>query len=162
MSHMRPWAVAALVLALVAPIAPGQAGAQALPADADRDGVVDDDDLCPDSAPYEMVDADGCAVCECDDAWDSRGEYLRCIYDELHARRADGRLTRKAARLVTKAARTTTCGYENKVRCCVMFAAKSTGMCKIMDEVRCDATMLGADVVEDLDSGSCFPNPCVE
>jgi hypothetical protein len=159
---MRPWAVAALVLALVAPIAPGRAGAQALPADADSDGVMDDVDLCPDSAPYEMVDADGCAVCECDDDWDSRGQYLRCIYTEIHARRADGRLSRKAARLVSKAARASTCGHETKVRCCVMFAAKAEGMCKVMDEIRCDATLLGADAVDDLDSGSCFPNPCVE
>jgi hypothetical protein len=159
---MRPWAVAALALALVASAATGRAGAQALPADADRDGVMDDVDLCPDSAPYEMVDQDGCAVCECDDGWDSRGEYLHCVYDELHARRADGRLSRKAARPVMKAARNSTCGYDTKVRCCIMFAARSEGMCKIMDEVRCDATLLGAETVEDLDSGSCFPNPCVK
>jgi hypothetical protein len=109
-----------------------------------------------------MVDEDGCAVCECDDAWDARGQYLRCVYDEIHARRADGRLDRKEARLVSKAARNSTCGHDTKVRCCVMFAAKSDGMCKIMDELRCDAVLLGADAVEDLDSGSCFPNPCVE
>jgi len=161
MTHMRPWAAAALALALVASVATGRASAQALPADADRDGVVDDLDLCPDSAPYEMVDADGCAVCECDDAWDGRGEFLRCVYDEVHARRADGRLTRKEARLVTKAARNSTCGHETKVRCCVMFGAKATGMCKIMDEVRCDESLLGGHV-DDLDVGSCFPNPCVE
>jgi hypothetical protein len=159
---MRPWAAATLALALVASLATGPAGAQALPADADRDGVMDDVDLCEDSAPYELVDADGCAVCECDDAWDSRGQYLRCVYDEIHARRADGRLGRKDARLVTKAARNSTCGHDTKVRCCMMFAAKAEGMCRIMDELRCDAVLLHADAVVDLDSGSCFPNPCVE
>jgi hypothetical protein len=159
---MRPWAAAALALALVASIATGRAGAQALPSDADRDGIVDDADLCPDSAPYEMVDGDGCAVCECDDAWEARGEYLHCVYEEIHARRTDGRLSRKAARLVSKAARNSTCGYETKVRCCVMFSARPQGMCKIMDEVGCNATLFGADVVEDLDAGSCFPNPCVQ
>ena len=160
LAHMRLWTVAVLVLAVALPVAVGRAGAQAPPADADGDGVVDDADLCPDSPPYELVDADGCAVCECDDAWDSRGEYLRCVYDEIHARRADGSLTRKGARTFTRAARSSTCGYDSKVRCCVMFPEKSTGMCKIMDDVRCDASLLGAAGVEDLDSGSCFPNPC--
>jgi hypothetical protein len=158
---MRPWAVAVLALAMLAPIAGGRAYAQALPADADRDGVMDDADMCPDSAEYEMVDDEGCAVCDCDDDWDSRGAYARCVYDELHARRADGRLSRKAARLVLKAARNSTCGFDTKVRCCIMFSQQPEGMCRIMDELRCDESLLGAAVVEDLDSGSCFPNPCL-
>ncbi len=159
---MRPWAVAALALALVASVATGRARSQALPADADRDGVADDADLCPDTQPYEMVDDDGCPVCDCDDAWDARGQYLRCVNQEIHARRADGRLTGKTARLVSKAARNSTCGNDTKVRCCIALPGKPTGMCRIMDEVRCDATLLGADAVEDLDSGSCFPNPCTQ
>lgn len=159
---MRPWAAAALALALVATVATGQARSQALPADADRDGVADDVDLCPDTAPYDLVDGDGCPVCDCDDAWNKRGEYLRCVYQEIRARRADGRLTVQAARLVSKAARNSTCGNDTKVRCCLMIAGKPTGMCRIMDEVRCDATLLGAAAVQDLDSGSCFPNPCTQ
>jgi len=82
------------------------------------------------------------------------------VLDEVHARRADDPLGRKAAKLVVKAARNSTCGYPTKVRCCVMIYEKSTGMCKIMDELRCDEALLGADDVEDFDSGSCFPNPC--
>ena len=89
----------------------------------------------------------------------SRSEYLRCVFDEVHARRAVESLGRKAAKLVIKAARNSTCGYPTKVRCCVMIHEKSTGMCRIMDELRCDDTLLGGDV-EDRDSGSCFPNPC--
>ena len=163
---MRPWAVAVLALALAAPVAAGLAHAQALPADADKDGIADDVDECPESAPYDMVDGVGCAVCDCDenaagDDWSSRGDYLRCVLDEVHARRADGRLTRKASRLVVKAARNSTCGTDTKVRCCIMFAARPQGICKVMDEARCEAGLLGADVVEDIDSGSCFPNPCV-
>jgi hypothetical protein len=158
---MRPWAVAVLALALVAPIATWRASALALPADADRDGVMDDADACPDSPMYELVDDEGCSVCDCDDDWSSRGAYTRCVYDEVHARRADKRLTRKEARLVVKAVRNSTCGFENKVRCCLMFSEKPEGMCRIMDELRCDEALLGAAVVEDLDSGSCFPNPCV-
>jgi hypothetical protein len=161
---MRPWAVAVLALALAASFAAGRVQAQALPPDADRDGVADDVDACPDSGLYEMVDASGCAVCDCAaDAtgadWSARSDYLRCMFDEIHARRGDGRLTRKAARLVVKAARSSTCGVD-KVRCCIMFSGTAEGMCKVMDPVRCDGNLVGGDAI-DLDGGSCFPNPCV-
>ena len=164
---MRPWAAAALALALLAPVATDLARAQALPADADRDGVTDDVDACPETPPYDMVDAAGCSVCDCDDdvtgePWSSRRDYLRCVLDEVHARRVGGELDRKAARLVLKAARSSTCGVDTDVRCCIMFTEKGSGMCRIMDEMRCDEAVLGASLVEDLDSGSCFPNPCVE
>ena len=155
-----------LALVLAAPFAAGIAHAQALPADADRDGVTDDTDACPDSAPYDMVDASGCSVCDCDDdtngePWSSRSAYLRCVYDEMHARRGDARLTRRAARLVGKTARNSSCGVETDVRCCIMFAGRSQGLCKVVDELSCDASWSGADAVEDAGSGSCFPNPCV-
>jgi hypothetical protein len=77
----------------------------------------------------------------------------------VHARRADDSLGRKAAKLFVKAARNSSCGYPTRVRCCVMFHEKGTGMCKIMDDLRCDGELIGGDVV-DVDSGSCFPNPC--
>ncbi len=163
---MRPWAAALLLLALAAPFATGGAWAQALPADADRDGVPDGIDACPDSAPYELVDATGCSVCDCDDdatgePWASRSAYMRCILDELRARRTDNRISRADARLALTAARSSSGGNENKVRCCIMFPGKADGICRVMDELRCDGTTLGASDVEDLDSGSCFPNPCV-
>lgn len=160
---MRWWARLAVVVLLVGACA----HAQSLPApDADGDGVGDDVDLCPDTPAYTLVGADGCDVCACDadasgEPWASRGAFLRCVLDEVHARRYDGRLDRKTARLVVRAARNSTCGYETRVRCCIMFAA-GEGMCKIMDELRCDADALHAAVAEDLDGGSCFPNPCVE
>jgi len=34
-------------------------------------------------------------------------------------------------------------------------------MCRIVDEMRCDASLVGGGTVLDLGSGSCFPNPCV-
>lgn len=133
-------------------------------ADADGDGVADSADACPDTAPYDLVDASGCNVCDCDETaagepWASRRDYLRCVLGELHARRAEGSLPRKRARLALRAVRGSTCGQEHLVRCCVMFAAKPTGLCRVMDEMRCDDDILHADV-EDLGSGSCFPNPC--
>ena len=163
---MRPWAVAVLVIVLAAPFAAGLARAQALPADADRDGVTDDADACPDSAPYDMVDATGCSVCDCDDdatgePWASRAAYLRCVFTEAHTRRADGRLTRRAVRPVVRAARRSSCGVETDVRCCLMIEGRSEGLCKVMDELRCDAAPLGVAAAEDIGSGSCFPNPCL-
>jgi hypothetical protein len=134
-------------------------------ADADGDDVADDVDACPDSPAYDLVDAAGCSVCDCEvnadeEEWSSRGAYMRCVIGEIHARRLAKTLSRKAARLAVKAARKSTCGTEDDVRCCIMFPGKPLGTCKVMDEVRCDETMLGAALVEDLDSGSCFPNPC--
>ncbi len=163
---MRPWAAALLGLVLVAP-AIGLVHAQPLPADADRDGVPDDVDACPDTPPYDLVDDVGCSVCDCDDdgtgqAWASRSDYLRCVLAEVHARRLDGRLTRRAERPVIHAARSSTCGVDTNVRCCIMFDGRSEGICKIVDEMRCDDGLLGATTVEDLGSGSCFPNPCVQ
>lgn len=159
---MRWWARIALVGLLVAACA----HAQDLPPDADGDGVADDADLCPDTATYALVDADGCDLCACDagaagEPWPKRADFLHCVLDEVHARRLDGRLDRKASRLVIRAARNSTCGYETRVRCCLMLPSKPAGMCKVMDEVRCDASALHADMVEDHGTGSCFPNPCV-
>lgn len=154
---MRLRAALALALMLVAPVA--------AMGDVDGDGVADGVDACPDTALYDLVDATGCSVCDCDETaagepWAARRDYLRCMLDELHARRANGSLTRKEARPILRAVRNSTCGNEHAVRCCVMFPEKPTGMCRVMDELRCDDDVLHADV-DDMGSGSCLPNPCV-
>lgn len=162
---MRPWAVAVLVLALAAPLAAGTGHAQAPPADGDEDGVVDQLDECPDSPAYELVDPAGCSVCDClEDAtgepWSSRAAYIRCVLDEIRVRRGSGQLDRKAARLVIKAARSSSCGYATKVRCCIVFPEKPIGLCRVMDELRCHAELMNDVPVENRGIGSCFPNPC--
>lgn len=159
---MRPLAAAVLAVALAVPLVPARALAQ----DADADGVADTVDACPDSGAHALVDASGCDVCGCrEDAalatWSSRGAYLRCVYDEVRARREAGMLTRKAARTVVKAARHSTCGQATKIRCCIMFAARDEGLCRVLDEIRCDEELLRAETVEDLGPGSCMPNPCL-
>ena len=53
-----------------------------------------------------------------------------------------------------------TCGQAMKVRCCIMFEGKSEGMCRVVDEARCDGA-LAIGGIASLDAGSCFPNPCV-
>jgi hypothetical protein len=150
-------------MVLVLLLAVASAPAQVLPPDADGDGVTDAADACPDTPPFELVDASGCSVCECDPdpAWDSRLDYLRCVSAAVHARRADGTLSRKAGRAVLKAARNSTCGSDHMVRCCIMFPERDDGLCRIMDELRCDETIIHAETVEALDPGSCVPNPCV-
>jgi len=160
---MRLWATSVLVLMLTAPIAVGQAWAQA---DQDADGVADDVDVCPDTAMYDLVDATGCSVCDCDEdatlmPWTSRVAYLRCVYAEVRARKLDERLSHQNARLVVKAARNSSCGQVDKVRCCIMFAGRDEGICRVMDDIRCDEDVLRAETVEDLGPGSCVPNPCL-
>src|SRR5262249_1789215 len=85
------------VVVVVLLLAVSSAAAQAVPPDADGDGVADAVDACPDTPPFDVVDASGCSVCECDPdpAWDSRLDYLRCVSAAVHARRADGTLSRK-------------------------------------------------------------------
>jgi hypothetical protein len=64
-----------------------------VPTDEDGDGVLDDVDLCLDSAPGEVVDLDGCSVadyCPCDDGWGNRGAYLRCVVHTSRDFRREG------------------------------------------------------------------------
>ncbi|MGH7895373.1 MAG: hypothetical protein ACREQL_11945 [Candidatus Binatia bacterium] len=159
---MRSWGWLALAALLAAPLA----GAQGLPPDADGDGVADDVDACLDTPTFDLVGGEGCSVCDCEkdpsgEAWTSRGAYLRCIVGAVRERRVAGTIARKQARLGLRAARNSTCGDENLVRCCVMFVGKDQGMCRVMDELRCDPDLLHADTTEDLDAGSCLPNPCL-
>lgn len=56
--------------------------------DQDGDGVLDDDDLCPDTEPGVRVNADGCGgeqlvdeACPCErtPAWKNHGQYMKCV-----------------------------------------------------------------------------------
>ena len=50
--------------------------------DSDGDGVLDADDLCPDTAAGAVIDGSGCAIdqhCPCDDGWRNHGEYVSCV-----------------------------------------------------------------------------------
>ncbi|HXJ32975.1 MAG TPA: hypothetical protein VMS22_02965 [Candidatus Eisenbacteria bacterium] len=158
---MRTLARLVLALLLAAPLA----GAQTVRDDLDQDGVADDADACPDTPAFDLVDAAGCSVCDCEATasgapWSSRGDYVRCVVGTVRERRIDGTITRKEARATLRAARSSACG-EHLVRCCVMFDGQDEGMCRVMDELRCDAGILRANEVTDLGAGSCLPNPCV-
>jgi len=121
-------------------------------------------DACPDTPAYELVDQNGCSVCDCESdpsgaAWTTRRDYLRCVLDQVRVRRMAGDLGRKAARLALRAARNSTCGDDTLVRCCIAFPGQQA-MCKIMVDSRCDEELLHTEAVDDLDAGSCLPNPC--
>jgi hypothetical protein len=160
---MRSFARLALGLLLATSFSGGVAAAADV--DSDGDGVVDAVDQCPDTPAFDIVDATGCSVCDCDgDAngndWGSRSAYLHCVLDSVHQGRLDSTLTRTRARAVLHAARSSTCGSAHLVRCCLMFPGRPSGICRIMDELRCDQGM-SSNIAEDFDTGSCLPNPCV-
>ena len=77
--------------------------------DDDSDGVLNGDDLCPDTNPGAVVDGDGCAIsdyCPCEPDWRNHGAYVRCVShkaktfarNDLISKREKGRITSRAAR----------------------------------------------------------------
>lgn len=140
--------------------------------DTDADGVVDSLDQCPDTEPEELVDAVGCDVCACDgpndvESWTSHEQYVGCVITEAKARRAAKTIKRPHMRQMIKRARKATCGNENLTRCCVYAhlddeAEVNMGVCRVVTIDQCDNLSMREDLdwVEDLDMGSCSPNPC--
>jgi choice-of-anchor C domain-containing protein len=54
----------------------------ALETDGDGDGVLDDDDECPDTEADALVDDAGCSIaqyCPCDEDWKNHGQYVSCV-----------------------------------------------------------------------------------
>lgn len=53
-----------------------------LPEDSDEDGVLDDEDLCADTAIGDVVNSDGCSIgqiCSPEDVWKNHGSYVSCV-----------------------------------------------------------------------------------
>ncbi len=137
--------------------------------DEDADGVVDTIDDCPDTPPGDLVSSDGCSVCPCEatvsgDPWASRDAYLRCVADELKARRRGRSINRKASRDALRAAKKSSCGNEDLTRCCIYpdsDADTVVGQCRITTVDKCDQLSNDLPWAEDSDPGSCLPNPCI-
>lgn len=141
--------------------------------DTDGDGVTDATDQCADTEPGDLVDPVGCCVCPCDgttagDPWTSHDEYVACVTAEAKVRRAEKTMKRLEMRTTIRRARKATCGDDTLTRCCVYAhlddnADVNMGQCRVTTIDACDA--LGSredlDWVEDVDGGSCAPNPCV-
>ncbi len=155
------------VLAGATPVA-GQTAA-----DADGDGVADAADQCTDTPAGDLVDDAGCSVCPCDapvdgDAWTSHDAYVACVTTAVKARRAAHTMSRKEMRSEIRRARKATCGNEALTRCCIYAhldenAEVNVGQCRIMTPDACDGLTNRSDLdwVEDVDVGSCTPNPCL-
>jgi hypothetical protein len=156
--------VAAVVVALAWAGGTPRVSAQDVVPDADADGVPDAVDACPSTPPYDLVDETGCSVCDCQvdaagEPWASRASYLHCVNMAVRARRAAGTLGRRQALLVLRAARASSCGNQFLTRCCVN-AVGGPLVCRVMDQLRCDAGLLHAVSAEPLEPGSCLPDPC--
>jgi hypothetical protein len=71
--------------------------------DADTDGVADDVDRCPGTAPDAAVNADGCSIaqlCSCDGTRKGRHEYLRCLKRTIAQFENAGLITSAQARAI--------------------------------------------------------------
>ncbi len=128
--------------------------------DEDADGVADEMDSCPETPAADIVKADGCSVCACEAAT-HRYDHFRCVVTAARALRDEGRLTRRQYRDALRHARLSTCGDPTRTRCCIWRDVEDDeGRCRLVVVDRCDEEMLHADLVDDLDLGSCLPNPC--
>lgn len=94
--------------------------------DADGDGVIDEDDLCPDSASGVLVDQFGCSgeqnvinACDCNvgDAgmpWKNHGQYVSCVAHAKNIEVNNGLLTEEEGDALTEAAGESSCGKKSK------------------------------------------------
>ena len=134
--------------------------------DVDGDGVDDAIDECTDTEPGDLVDADGCSVCPCEetpegDAWASHDAYVQCVTAAAKRRRHDHVIKRKAMHAIIKQAKAATCGNVELTRCCIYSGDEDeVGQCKVMTVDKCDLLWEESDFVEDEGPGSCKPNPC--
>jgi hypothetical protein len=163
----------ALALAVLWVVAGAASAAAQVDPDEDGDGVVDTLDECNDTPEGDLIDAQGCSVCPCDataagDPWASHDAYVACVMDEAKARREAKTMKRREMRNVIRRARKATCGDQALTRCCVYAhlddtADVSVGQCRIMTVDACEEMGLREDLdwVEDVEGGSCTPNPCL-
>jgi hypothetical protein len=130
--------------------------------DLDGDGVADAADDCPDSMPGELVGADGCEACPCEETvegepWNSKKAYVACI---AAAAKGAG-MSRKARRAAVRRARQAACGDENLTRCCIWPEDDGAARCRVTTYDKCDALGESHDV-DDLGAGYCTPTACDE
>jgi hypothetical protein len=81
--------------------------------DADGDGVSDDDDQCPGSAPGEIVNAKGCSIEQlvpCRGPWRNHGDYVRALMRVSSDFVAAGLITRAQQRAILRAGAQSNCG----------------------------------------------------
>ncbi len=94
--------------------------------DTDGDGVVEQDDLCPDTAEGALTDENGCSglqnvtsACSCDGpetggTWKNHGQYVSCVAHAKNAQVQAGLLTEEEGDALTEAAGESQCGKKAK------------------------------------------------
>ena len=86
---------------------------QILPVDSDHDGVPDYRDLCPDTPPGAIVNADGCSIdqlCPCDGPWKNHGEYVNALKDVSATFLQAGLITEEERQALVRQAAASDCG----------------------------------------------------
>ncbi len=81
--------------------------------DSDGDGVLDSEDLCPDTPGGSLVNSDGCSIDQlapCDGGWKNHGEFVRHFRTVTAAFEAVGLITTKQTRELDKACAQADCG----------------------------------------------------
>lgn len=140
------------------------------PRDADKDGVPDAADKCPNTAPGDKVNRDGCSIaqlCPCGaprDAsqWKSHAQYFMCVHNALAAFKKAKLVTAKDAGVAFATAKKTQCGAKKpapvagKIRCCISQSALSS-------KPTCTQTTTSSCTKrqgKSMGAGGCMPNPC--
>ena len=138
--------------------------------DSDGDGVPDNLDQCPDTPPGDLVDANGCSFCPCDQQadgsdWTNHTQYVLCLSTASRNLTHEHKMTSRGRKALLKVARAASCGNPALTRCCIYVhldpnSDTNVGTCKVMTPDKCDALNQKVDDAEDDGSGSCLPNPC--
>jgi hypothetical protein len=87
--------------------------------DSDSDGVLDEVDLCPGTAPGAIVNTNGCSIaqlCPCEGpssggTWANHNDYVRCVKMTTADFVQAGLLTQKEGRELTQSASRSRCGH---------------------------------------------------
>jgi hypothetical protein len=91
-----------------------RSGVVGLCEDVDVDGVCDEDDVCPDTAPEDSVDPDGCSItdyCPCDGGWKTHGKYVKCVDQATDYFVGVGLITEQEGTVIHSEAANSDCGY---------------------------------------------------
>ncbi len=85
--------------------------------DSDGDGVLDEEDACPDTEEGALVDEFGCSIdqyCPCDDDWKNHGAYVNCVAHTAEEFLEAGLITEAEKDAIVSAAARSDCGKKKK------------------------------------------------
>lgn len=95
------------------PLALPEAEVQIVGCDEDGDGVIDEEDACPGTAPGAVVDAAGCSIdqlCVCEADWKNDGQYVSCVAHASEDFLEQGLITEDEKDAIVSAAGQSDCG----------------------------------------------------